>query len=361
MFNRRSSSLHPCGGQCGKKGCTYIANRPANLRQHLSNKRYKCPCCTKDYSCISSMVMHARRHHPDTHPFGLSKIHLKIPARFMGTRLANAWQFLKHMVRHCIHSDRTHPRTRAEDLKRLSFMDNESIHMLTGKIADRILKDGLMEPYATDAFGGNLGPSGMILRHHGGLFKLSLDRLTNTHPNGDYFVHFPDPDKNPMANIRLVPLALNMSKMRAFTLQDIQQECNAPPPDVSALLEYEAKSTKSTLYKCVWACWNADTLARDAFPTVHEMWEWALARLRQIGGRCEISGIPLRTNQTLGSPFQMTIDAIRPRLQHVPGNMRITARFLNPPCHDKMKIRHDEGDGPSQWTPTLFRRYFRIS
>ena len=90
------------------------------------------------------------------------------------------------------------------------------------------------------------------------------------------------------------------------------------------------------------------------------MWQWARAHLKAIGGRCEISGIPLRTNQEKGSPFQMSIDAIQPTLGHVPGNMRIVCRFLNPACCDKRKTHEDPEDGPSQWTPELFRQYFRI-
>lgn len=56
----------------------------------------------------------------------------------------------------------------------------------------------------------------------------------------------------------------------------------------------------------------------------------------------------------------MSIDAIQPTLGHVPGNMRIVCRFLNPVCRDKDKTYDDPHDGPSQWTPELFRQYFRV-
>jgi hypothetical protein len=242
--------------------------------------------------------------------------------------------------------------------------NNNTIHHIATQIARRVLKDGLLKKNATDVFGGFL-PNGLIMRAHGGLFKLSLDRLEETHPGGEHCIHYPDPN-NAMANIRLVPSAINLGHCGTFTLSAVQQAVGQPV-DLASLLEYESKPVRNgrgnctTLYSCCNSIFNRDEKARTAFETRNAMWrQWARAHLQKIGGRCEISGIPLRTNQEKGSPFQMSTDAINPRLGHVPGNMRIVCRFLNPTCCDKAKTYKDSSDGPSQWTPALFHQYFRI-
>ena len=91
------------------------------------------------------------------------------------------------------------------------------------------------------------------MRSHGGLFKLSLDRIQNTHSGGEYYIHYPDPD-NAMVNIRLVPFAINLSNCGAFTL-DVVQEAVRQRVDLASLLNYESQATRkpygsTTLYAC---------------------------------------------------------------------------------------------------------------
>ena len=288
---------------------------------------------------------------------GAHTTRIKCPSEFEGTEITDHWQFLKLMIKTNIRGDQRKKNLRPQDRVLLASMhNNNTIHHIATQIARRILKDGLLKKNATDVFGGFL-PNGLIMRAHGGLFKLSHDRLEETHPGGEHCIHYPDPN-NAMANIRLVPFAINLGHCGTFTL-DMVQQAVGQSVDLVSLLDYESQTTKSTMYNCC-VVFYTDEKARTAFETINAMWQWARARLQDIGGRCEISGIPLRTNQQKGSPFQMSIDAINPRLGHVPGNMRIVCRFLNPSCRDKDKTYEDPGDGPSQWTPALFRQYFRI-
>ena len=171
-----------------------------------------------------------------------------------------------------------------------------------------------------------------------------------------------------MENIRLVPLALNIGNCGHFTLEGIQQAVRQSTVNLEELLEYESISCRAkgnshqntTLYSCCHSIWEKDELARIVFKKMNVMWKWARERLCRIGGRCEISRIPLRTNETYGSPFQMSIDAIDPCKQHVPDNMRIVCRFLNPICTIRRLKGKTGSTGTVWWTPELFRQYFRI-
>ena len=68
-------------------------------------------------------------------------------------------------------------------------------------------------------------------------------------------------------------------------------------------------------------------------------------------------GIGHETASEEDEMYQMSIDAIDPVKGHVPGNMRIVCRFLNPTNFDKTKKRHDEDDGVSIWTKDLYKEW----
>ena len=161
------------------------------------------------------------------------------------------WQFLKHIIDGNITADQRE-KIFIQDRILLSTMHNNTmIHHIASQIARRILDDGLLDENATDAFGGFL-PHGLIMRHHGGLFKLSIDRLVNN-SGGEYCIHFPDPNIY-MANIRLVPLAINLGKCGAFSLSMVH-EAVGQPVDVASLLDYESATDRksygnTTLYRC---------------------------------------------------------------------------------------------------------------
>jgi hypothetical protein len=272
------------------------------------------------------------------------------------------WQFLKQRVRGCIQNDLQH--VSGSDLEYcLGLNNNQTIHNIALQFVDS-------RPFV-DQFGGFvLGD--LILREHGGLFQLSLDRITNKR-DGVYCIHFPDP-ADVFANIRTVSLCVNVTAFN-ITLEQVQARVHKIFLEMElkhrlcVLLKYESKISRkrhdrigrrdTTLYSCVHSIFNRDKKAAEYFKTRHIMWEWALAHLAQIGGRCEISNIPLETNRP-PSMWQMSIDAIDPIKGHIPGNMRIVCRFLNCANFCKVKTYDDPSDGPNSWTPELFCKYFRI-
>jgi len=119
---------------------------------------------------------------------------------------------------------------------------------------------------------------------------------------------------------------------------------------------------KTTLYACCSSIWDRkgtqyDRNCHAAFDSVNAFWQWALARLRAIKCRCEISNIPMVSNNSHRDDrmYQMSIEAIDPRKGYTPGNMRIVCSFLNSANWDKWTKRSD--DGPHVWTPELFAQY----
>ena len=89
---------------------------------------------------------------------------------------------------------------------RTRAIDNTTKHEIATQICRRLLQDDALCPNYIDAIGGRVS-TGLICQNHGGLFKLSLDRI-RTKEEGNYVPNFPSP--NAMANLRLVPLAMSL-------------------------------------------------------------------------------------------------------------------------------------------------------
>ena len=347
---KRSSSLHPCNGQCGNVLCVVVCESVSRLYRHTNTDLFECPRCRTEFTKKDNLQRHVHRKHPESAP------PKRIVLKNTSWLTTPEWRFLKQMVRNHANED---------ERRNGTGHDNATVHRIAAQIARR-LKDNMC-----DDFGGSVP---LVLRPHGGLFTLSLDRIVDTDKDG-YRVHFPDPD-NAFANIRIVPLCLNVPSFNKFSMtvqRDVRgavQRAVRRVVRLGPLLRYESRKRKgkrkgkrTTLYSC---CENAvfrDPLARAHFGTAVAMWNWARARLKRIGGRCEISGIPLETNERTTkdrkSPWQMSIDAVDPVRGHVPGNMRIVCRLLNCINSDKKKTYEDPGDGASAWTTKIFRRYFR--
>jgi hypothetical protein len=233
-----------------------------------------------------------------------------------------------------------------EDRIIVAAMTNQMKHDLTHQLVNEIIKT----------------PEEWILRAHGGLFQLSLDRIDNKH-DGYTCIHFPD-ITNAFANIRLSHLCRNTQKKR-LTIEEIQHQvyANATADAVDNLYDYEHRKyhnkKKTTLYNCVCSIFQRDKRARATWKSVDNMWRWACKHLKEIGGRCEISHILLQTNEH-PSNWQVSIDAIDPAKGHVPGNLRFICLFLNCANFSTTKTYTDEHDGVSAWTRKLFVKYFNI-
>lgn len=332
-MKRRRRGNYPCNNQCHRRGCGYIAETAYALRKHLSTTRYTCKHCTKDYTSNSSVKVHVRRMHPEHAP-PYTRVRHANPSGLPN----HQWQFIKT----CIHSCLRHDLMKVPHIKRSAAI----IHTLATQIAARLKND------PTDDFGGFIA-HGMVMRTHGGLFQLSLDRLRNRDVNG-YCVHFPDID-NAFANIRLVPLCMNIPYFSQEITIEAVQDAVADRVTVYTLSAYE-----TCCKRCIHHIFSKDPLARRCFGNRHAMLDWTMSRLERIKCRCEISGILLRTH-TPKSMWQLSIDAIDPIKGHVDGNMRLVCRFLNCTNTVKNKTTHDPDDGPTAWTSVLFRQYFRIT
>jgi hypothetical protein len=340
MSKRRRRGQYPCNKQCKKATCTYVADTPSNLKMHLNTTKFKCDFCSKCYTYKSNLLDHIRTKHPEKAAAYTAR--LKNPSSLPN----HEWAFVKKMVRTCI-SDDTRNTISPEDRMIVAAMTNQMKHDLTHQLVHEIIKT----------------PEEWILRAHGGLFQLSLDRIDNTQ-GGYTCIHFPD-ITNAFANIRLSHLCMNTRK-KHLTVQEVQHQvyANVTADAVDNLYEYEHRKYHNkkitTLYRCVCNIFGRDKRARAIWKSVDTMWRWARDHLKEIGGRCEISHILLQTNKH-PSNWQVSIDAIDPVKGHVPGNLRFICVFLNCTNTSTKKTYTDEHDGVSAWTRELFVKYFNIS
>ena len=339
MSKRRRKGQYPCNKRCKKATCTYVANTPANLKQHLNTIKFNCDFCSRYCTNQSNLLRHIRAKHPEkAAPY---TARLKNPSSLPD----HEWIFVKKMVCRCISNDMRENNISPEHRVIVEAMTNQKIHNLTHQLVHEIIKT----------------PEEWILRAHGGLFQLSLDRIVN---KDEYTcIHFPD-ITNAFANIRLSHLCMNTPK-KHLTTEEVQHKvyANVTADVVDNLYDYEHRKyhnkKKTTLYSCVCHIFGRDKRARATWKSVDTMWRWARDHLKEIGGRCEISHILLQTNEH-PSNWQVSIDAVDPTKGHVPGNLRFICVFLNCVNSSTTKTYTDEHDGVSAWTRELFVQYFKI-
>ena len=309
------------------------------MKRHLNTTKFKCDFCSKCYTQKGHLVNHIRSKHPEKAAAACTAActaPLKNPSQLSD----HEWAFVKNMVRRCTLNDTTQNISH-EHRMIVEAMTNQKIHNLTHQIVNEIIKT----------------PDEWILRAHGGLFQLSLDRIDNT------YIHFPD-ITNAFANIELSHLCMNTQK-KNITIEEVQKKvyANVTADAVDNLYDYEHRKTrnkkKTTLYNCVCSIFQRDKRARATWKSVDTMWRWACNHLKKIGGRCEISHILLQTNEH-PSNWQVSIDAIDPTKGHVPGNLRFICLFLNCANFSTKKTYTDEHDGVSAWTRELFVQFFKI-
>ena len=267
-------------------------------------------------------------------------------------------------------------------------------HALAQQILEYVIERELLWPGATDDLGGFVR-SGLKLRAHAGLWGLSLDRRDNGEP------HFAVPADaweprliegyggsaaasqamvsayraalpraiGPGTNLRAVAAGMNTQKnpgdhWDGATCARLRAELARPVTEamVQRTIAAEAGSgdarKHNVLYRSTWGAWQ-DPTAQVDFGSVAAMFLYTKELLSNQGARCAVSGILLRG---LSGPveervFRMSVDAIDPLQGHVRGNLRLICQFLQACAGDKTKQTADADDGPSQWTPALFRVY----
>ena len=200
-----------CGGKCGKVGCDKVYGVQYNLDFHLGKTKTKCPFCATVFTTRASMILHARKQHPEhfapdgscvahgINAKGTKRIHFppalaKLAAPEDRERVLDLFQgggyaFLVKKLGFNIGDDLLHAqRTAARDRAQQTYLEachaagnagNQLRHALAQDVAERIIRGKLWKPGAMEAGGGRL-PKGFVLETHGGLFAPSLDRVDNS-------------------------------------------------------------------------------------------------------------------------------------------------------------------------------------
>ena len=384
-----------CGGKCGKEACHYVGKCQYNLDRHLGKDKTRCPECGSIYSTKDNMIRHYRKQHPENlNDDGSSKCHddippkgaarLSIPESYKSQVTSEQWKqlkdeggyaFLVQMVRNCLNIDLDNKRAQPftdEDLRycRDVLNDNKRCHTLACDVLDYVLQRGMLTPGAHDEAGGIL-PHGIVLRPHGGVFALGLDRRDNARP------HFLKgvPTVGDHSNLRLVAKAINTRAnvvvshgnqtcdfLRQAMRQPVTQEQKkaAWSREQSATKKVDGKTVKNAAYSSCKTAFYSDELCRAQFGDIDTLFRHGLELWEEQGLLCNLSGILLQGNDCEHSFFKMSLDAIVPTRGHVRGNLQWVCWGLNSTNRDKTKRCHDEDDPDSAWTRETLAAYVGI-
>ena len=269
-----------------------------------------------------------------------------MPSRFKGKVEKYQWQLLKLMVTRDALAD-------ARDFKNIMLTPDE-IHTHAANIMDYILERGLLKPGSVDDMGG-CGP--LVLKAHA-LNKVSLDRIDNLKP------HF-SPGEPTLSNLQLVPHGIN-TYLKIPTIDTVLEAVRTAPaisPKTTKKLSDDCAKTRKASIRNIYYRKkerNGKTEYKDlechkAFKTHKDFQEYANALFLEQHGRCNVSRAPLRPGPKCWA--QASLDAIYPRLGHVPGNLRwICATFQNSNC-DAVKTFDAADDEPTRWTSQTWDAY----
>ena len=362
-------------------------DRESGLKGHYYKYKTKCPECHATFSKKENMFRHYRKKHPYLlNDDGSSKTHgdliiakptprVYIPAPFESLVGTELWQKLKQegypfiveMVKRNLHNDiQTQHKTIKFTDKESAYCrdllrDNVLCHKLAQDILDYLIENEMLRPGAHDEAGGVL-PKGFILRRHGGLFALGLDRRDNEHP------HFIPgcPVVGPGSNLRVVAKAINTRANTVVTYGTetcvrLREVMMRPVTDLEKeatwLREQKAtgkkngKKVNNAAYDSCNHVFRRDKECQAAFPGgVNTFFHHCLILWAEQGLCCAVSGVLLQGNDCDHSFYKMSLDAIKPIDGHVPGNLRWVCQGLNSTNCDKVKRVHDENDPPSAWT-----------
>lgn len=388
-YIRRVSNNYLCPGTCGKPNCKFIKKGFASkcaLQDHLGKNKQKCPICSKLFSTKSNFHVHFRGQ--DDHKKFLNeynippkRTNLKVPADLKDHN--TSFFYLKFIIRNCIEHDHErikdleksiekHQKVNNQDQVRyytniLSNYQNvvekkdQNIHQIATQWLRYLIQTNRMETFQHE--------SGLTFayhfKQHGGLFKISLDRINNNYP------HFYG-SMDPFQNVRDVPLCLNTrcnplnhyDNFKQTVLDQIKLPCDL---DLGALMY-----NKSICYKGIYSIWNSKRkvnnqvehdLLKDMFGDFKNFKSYCKKVLEDQDYRCAITGIYLLNGMydTISDEekvFSMSINAIDPKVGHVKGNIEWVCRFINVTNREKDKKVHHKHDPPNAWTKDLFEKYF---
>ena len=242
-----------------------------------------------------------------------------------------------------------------EELVPFVMPSNHVKHEITLKIYDR------WSNMEGDDAGGFVKP---VLEPYN-IFSLTLERNCNT---PDHFVD------NDLENISLVILGINNCAVHKKkntsltgtygkgTVTELKRRRDLPV-DLDAIMTRESKPTvkrkDNVVYGSCKRAYRVDKKTQAQFDSIGEFFHHGLELLRNQGGRCAISNIPMDGHRgSADSFFQPSLDAIDPKLGHVKGNLRWVIMCLN--AVDNAKVNPNDSEN-SRWTKQQFLKYIGLS
>ena len=392
-FIKRHPNKYLCDGSCGKPNCKFMKKgfgAKIHLERHLGLNKHKCPICLKLCSKTTNYYQHFRRKHKSLvnehggclqHGVPDKRTKLKVPAGLEDYK--NAFQYLKEIIRLCIKDDHQRIKDLEKSIEKHKKINNRqkvkyytnilvnygnvvkntnenrhhiAIQWLTYFIQNKRMHTFQHESGLTFAY---------HFQRHGGLFKISLDRIDNNYP------HFYG-SLNAFQNVRDVPLCLNTRCNPLMHYPNFKQAVLYQIKLPSTLVLGTLMHRKSICYQGIWSIWKSKKkvdnkvehdLLKEMFVTFYNFKSYCLEVLKKQEYKCAVSGIyllngPSDTMSDKEKVFAMSINAIDPTLGHVKGNIEWVCRFLNVCNMEKNKTYHHKDDPPNGWTKELFQKYF---
>ena len=399
---RRISNQFPCNGECGKKNCDRVFGNEYILKQHISKEKFQCPLCNSSLSKINFYRHFRKEHKNELDKDGSCEKH-GIPARrspnislpkeykekvnkivYNMLSKKGGYGYLVLKVRTSIKVDIKNKKFTEDQHSYLREIDNnKSRHKIAQEILDILIERNMFAKDAMDEAGGIL-PDGIILRRHGGLFSLGLDRKNNDLP---HFIK----DQPATSNIRMTAAGMNtfaniVLKYGEKTCEFLRNEVNKKHDENKVKQILNRAETMNTDSNIIYqTCKNAfyreekdykkylknpekpekdDIEAmeqfRKDFPTRNDMFQCGLKLFRESIASCPISIILMDNDPNSPDFFKPSLDAIDPRKRHVKGNLRFVCRFLNNANFDKMKNYDHPDDPEAAWTHESLFRYIGL-
>ena len=270
-------------------------------------------------------------------------------------------------------------RVSEEDKIKLTKMNNketrlETYHMIARQYCEHMNKEGMFAKKNVTDDNGGLLKNCFEFESHGGLFAISFDRIEDNYTvNGQTFhkLHYPDPE-NALENIHVVALMANVPyKASTKMIQDRydiykNKSEEQQKEEFKKVLEISNKKTQNgketALYAHARRTWNHDNNCKGAFPDTptekgfRAYWQHMLVLLKKQKGLCAVAKIPMSLER---GPWKISCDAIKPRLGHVPDNIRLICLYNN--VTDFSKLNKDLTDTrPHSLNTVLHDEYWRI-
>jgi len=401
---RRISNQFPCNGECGKKDCGRVFGSESHLKKHISKEKFQCPLCNSYRTTKGDFYVHFRKKHKNEldkdgscEKHGIPALRnpcISLPKEYkekVNKTIYNmldkegGYAYLVKKVRTSIQGDIKNKNFTEDQHSYLhGIYNNENCHKIAQEILDILIERNMFAKDAMDDAGGII-PNGIVLRRHGGVFSLSLDRKNNDLP---HFIK----DQPATSNICLIASGMNtryniVVEYGEKTCEVLRNEVNKNHDEnkVKQILNRVStmrKTNRNIIYATCSGSFrhekydykkyqkNPEKFKKDDieameqfrkdFPTLNDLFQYALKLFREQKALCPISSILMDNDPNSPDFFKPSLDAIDPQKRHVKGNLRFVCRFLNSKNCDKMKNYDHPNDPESAWTRESFYHYIGL-